>query len=137
MPVKSFVGERRLFARFTFRETPLVVTPNGIGLLDDMSLGGVSFQYFDKGQGCLDGSAFEIVLPFGQILVKTDQYQVVATTPQQRIAASKGKAQVSRDHLRFVDLTSTELQNLWQLIKKHCARPWDTSTCIQSPCCLP
>jgi len=133
MSAKSFGEERRLFARFTFREAPLVVTPKRIGLLEDMSLGGASFQYFDKGQGCLDGSAFEIVLPFGHIQVKAEQYEVVATTPQEPPASSEGQARVRRYHLRFVDLTSADLQNMWQMIKKHCARPWDAPIFIQHP----
>lgn len=134
MTTQSSVEERRLFARFKFQETPLVVTPKRIGLLEDMSLGGASFQYVDKGQGCLDGSAFEIVLPCGHLQVKAGQYEVVSTSPQQQTASAGGQMQVRRYHLRFVGLTSDQLRNMWQMIKSHCARPWNAPIFIQSPC---
>ena len=134
MTTETSAPERRLFARFKFKEAPLVVTPKRIGLLEDMSLGGVSFQWFDKGQGCLDGSPFEIVLPFGYIPVKAGQYEVVTTSPPQPEDSSEGQALIRRYHLRFIGLTSAELRNMWQMIKKHCTRPWNAPVFIQSLC---
>ena len=134
MKTQSSVEERRLFARFKFPESPLVVTPKRIGLLEDMSLGGASFQCFDKGQGGLDGSAFEIVLPLGYIQINAGQYEVVTTTSQHQSASSEGQALIKRYHLRFIGLTSAELRNMWQMIKKHCSRSWDAPIFVQSPC---
>ncbi|MDD5758163.1 MAG: hypothetical protein PHI06_03675 [Desulfobulbaceae bacterium] len=127
MRTKAFKEERRLFSRFTFEEGALVVNQNIIGLLDNISLGGASFQYFDKGQGALDGSALEIILPFGNILIKAGQYAVVAPASLDRVATASNQAQVKKYHLRFVGLASSELQSLWQMIKIHSVRSWDES----------
>lgn len=138
MAAKVFIEERRLFARFKFSEGCLVVTQNMIGLLEDMSLGGASFQYFDKGRCGLDGSTpFEIVLPFGQILVKAGHYEVVESNSQNGTASAACQAQIMRCHMHFIDLTATELQNLWQTIKVHCVRSWAPSTFKPTYCCLP
>lgn len=127
MRTNALTEERRLFSRFTFEEGVLVVNQNIIGLLDNISLGGASFQYFDKGQGCLDGLALEIILPFGHILIKAGQYNVVTPATQPEAVTARNQAQVKKYHLQFVGLASSELQNLWQMIKIHSVRAWDKS----------
>lgn len=133
MAAKTFTEERRLFSRFTFEEGALVLNQNIIGLLKDISLGGASFQYFDKGQCCLDGSAIELILPFGHILIKAGQYRVISVPASEASTPDSNQAQVKRYHLQFIDITSSELQNLWQIIKIHSVRAWDESAFLLTP----
>lgn len=119
--------ERRLFARFKVKEGCLVIADDMLGLLEDISLGGLSFQYFHKGQAALGGSAVEIVLPFGHMAIPVNHYKVVAITPQGRSLLAEDQAQVRRYHLRFIDFTGAELRKFWSMIKKNCSKSCGTS----------
>lgn len=137
MTTKISVDERRLFARFKVKAGALVIADNMIGLLEDISLGGLSFQYFHKGQVSLDGSAVEIVLPFSYMPIRPSQYEVVAITPHGREFLAEDQAQVRRYHLRFNDLTGEELRKFWRMIKKNCPKSWKTPPFVPNSCLLP
>lgn len=133
MVAKTFIEEKRLFSRFKFEEGALVINQNIIGLLEDISLGGASFQYFDKGQSCLDGSAIEIILPFSHILIKAGQYKVINTLPPYEATKGRNQAQIKKHHIQFIDISSSEIQNLWQIIKIHSVRSWNESAFLLTP----
>ena len=125
--------ERRLFARFKLKEGSFLITADTIGLLKDISLGGLSFQYFHRGQDCLTGSGVEIFLPFGHIQIKAGQYEVVGTTSQGEALLPDDQGQIRRYHLRFKNFTSEELRNFWKIIRKHCTKSGETLTLISTP----
>ena len=125
--------ERRLFARFKLKEGSFLITPDMIGLLKDISLGGLSFQYFHKGQARLNDSAVEIFLPFDHVQIKAGQYEVVGTNPQGEALLPNDQGQIRNYHLRFKNFTSAELRNFWEIIRNHCAKPWEALTLISPP----
>ena len=117
--------ERRLFSRFQLKEGSLLVTGNVVGLLENISLGGLSFQYFHRGLAGLDGSDLEILLPLDHIRIRAGKYELVGTTPQSEALFAGDEGQVRRYHLRFKDFSSEELQGLWRMIKRHCLKSCD------------
>jgi hypothetical protein len=124
MAVKLLLDERRLFARFKAKEGSLVVANNMIGLIEDVSLGGLSFKYFHKDQPSLDGKAVEVVLPCGNMQIPVSHYEVVAITPHGKALLANDQAQIRQYHLRFKGFTGEELRKFWRMIQKNCTKFW-------------
>lgn len=133
MAVKLLLDERRLFARFKAKEGSLVVANNMIGHIEDVSLGGLSFKYFHKGQTSLEGTAVEVILPCGHMQIPVSHYEVVAITPHGRALLADDQAQIRRCHIRFKGFTGEELRKFWHMIKNNCTKFWERAESVPNP----
>jgi len=111
--------ERRLFPRLRFRARALVVADTVVGLVKDVSLGGLCFAYYPKDGVFSGGRPLDLVTGGTVFTFFPEDYALVPSSGAEEGGADGAVMMECR--LRFRHVSATQLAGLWALMKQECA----------------
>ena len=117
--------ERRLFPRLRFKNKSLLVAEGIVGLIKDVSLGGLCFSYYDKGVEFIGDSPIEIVADSSVFTILPEDFVVLPRAEAQECEDGKGLLKECR--IRFLNVSATHLAGMWAFIKQECLPGKDCS----------
>ncbi len=110
--------DRRAFSRLGFKDSVLVMTSSFIGLVTDISLGGLAFSYCHKGALSAAGStALEIIIAHDIFTMEEGHFEIVDS---RAVSNNTADWSILVGRLRFCNLDGGKLMKLWHFIKCNC-----------------
>ncbi len=109
--------DRRVFSRLTLKNSALVMSSNFMGLISDLSLGGLAFSYCHKEALSVTGTALEIIIANDIFTMDAGQFEIVDNNT---IGYSGVDWSILVGRLRFCNLDSGKFMNFWHFIKRNC-----------------
>ncbi len=109
--------DRRVFSRLTLKNSALVMTSNFMGLISDLSLGGLAFSYCHKEALSVADTALEIIIANDIFTMDAGQFEIV----DNNTAGSSGVDwSIMVGRLRFCNLDGSKFMDFWHFIKRNC-----------------
>ncbi|HFQ81381.1 MAG TPA: hypothetical protein ENK33_08425 [Desulfobacterales bacterium] len=109
--------DRRVFSRLALKDSALVMTSNFMGLINDLSLGGLAFSYCHKGALPVADTALEIIIAHDTFTMAAGQFEIV----DNNTVGNKGVDwSILVGRLRFCNLDGGKFMRLWHFIKRNC-----------------
>ncbi len=110
--------DRRTFPRLGLRDSALLMTSRFMGLISDISLGGLAFSYCHKGALSVAGpTALEIIVAHDIFTMEAGQFEIV---DNRAVSNNTTDWSILVARLKFCNLDSGKFTKLWHFIKRNC-----------------
>lgn len=110
--------DRRGFPRLGLKDSALLMTNKVMGLIRDISLGGLAFSYCHKGALPAAGSsALEIIVAHDIFTMEAGQFEIV---DNRAVSDNTADWSILVARLKFCNLDSGKFTKLWHFIKHNC-----------------
>jgi hypothetical protein len=137
----SYPEEKRLFPRLLFKEKALFISPDFLGLIKDVSMGGLSFTYYEQVAKShnIDSFAYdrcrtaEITLAKDSLVLDSSNFQIIDSEHSADDAESTGTLKLCR--VNFNGLAGQDIIKLWRFMQSHCR--YDLAAEAADSPCLP
>ncbi len=124
----SYFEEKRLFPRLLFKENALLISPDFLGLIKDISLGGLSFTYCDQTADPHTLAPLEITMAHDSLVLDSSFFQIIDNENFDGVWEPSGTVRLCR--VNFNGLAGPDIMRLWGFIREHC---WHDHTDTASP----
>ncbi|MFW8601249.1 hypothetical protein ACOHYD_07190 [Desulfobacterota bacterium M19] len=109
--------DRRVFSRLALKNSALVMTSNFMGLISDLSLGGLAFSYCHKGELSVADTALEIIIANDIFTMNAGQFEIVDNNTADNSVVDWS---IMVGRLRFCNLDGSKFMDFWHFIKRNC-----------------
>ena len=124
----SYFEEKRLFPRLLFKEKALLISPDFLGLVKDISLGGLSFTYCDQVADPHTLAPLEITMAHDSLVLNSSFFQIIDNETPDGFLEPSGTVKLCR--VSFNGLAGPDIMRLWDFMREHC---WHDHTATAPP----